>query len=82
MSTKAGTSAQGTPAQGPVSEEEIRAVLLQRAPVTTSDLVGNFKARLKTSEVHIMFFGSNFVFFFERLVDVIYIDIYVGYMII
>lgn len=50
LSAKAGTSAQGTPAQGPVSEEEIRAVLLQRAPVTTSDLVGNFKARLKTPE--------------------------------
>lgn len=48
-SAKAGTSAQGT-AQGPVSEEEIRAVLLQKAPVTTSDLVGAFKARLKTQE--------------------------------
>ncbi|KAI9161415.1 hypothetical protein LWI28_017164 [Acer negundo] len=35
---------------GPVTEEEIRAVLLQKAPVTTQDLVANFKARLKSSE--------------------------------
>ncbi|KNA09631.1 hypothetical protein SOVF_151770 [Spinacia oleracea] len=49
-STKGGASASGTAAQGPVSEEEIRAVLLQKAPVTTSDLVGTFKARLKTQE--------------------------------
>lgn len=55
-STKGGASASGTAAQGPVSEEEIRAVLLQKAPVTTSDLVGTFKARLKTQEVHIMSF--------------------------
>ncbi|CAO2842457.1 unnamed protein product [Amaranthus hypochondriacus] len=49
-SSKAGTSSQSTAAQGPVSEEEIRAVLLAKAPVTTNDLVGNFKARLKTPE--------------------------------
>ncbi|KAM7270783.1 hypothetical protein ACFE04_029997 [Oxalis oulophora] len=34
----------------PVTEEEIRAVLLQKAPVTTQDLVTKFKARLKNSE--------------------------------
>uniref|UniRef100_A0A803M1P0 Transcription initiation factor IIF subunit alpha n=1 Tax=Chenopodium quinoa TaxID=63459 RepID=A0A803M1P0_CHEQI len=49
-STKAGTSTSGTPAQGPVSEEEIRAVLLQKAPVTTADLVATFKSRLKSPE--------------------------------
>ncbi|XP_044496106.1 transcription initiation factor IIF subunit alpha [Mangifera indica] len=45
-STKTGSTA----ASGPVTEEEIRAVLLQKAPVTTQDLVANFKARLKSSE--------------------------------
>lgn len=35
---------------GPVTEEEIRAVLLQKAPVTTQDLVAKFKARLKSPE--------------------------------
>ncbi|XP_021719775.1 transcription initiation factor IIF subunit alpha-like [Chenopodium quinoa] len=49
-STKAGTSTSGTPAQGPVSEEEIRVVLLQKAPVTTADLVATFKSRLKSPE--------------------------------
>lgn len=49
-SLKASTPAQGTPAQGPVAEEEIRAVLLQRTQITTNDLVAVFKARLKTSE--------------------------------
>ncbi|XP_068654791.1 transcription initiation factor IIF subunit alpha-like isoform X2 [Aristolochia californica] len=34
----------------PVTEEEIRAVLLQKAPVTTQDLVAKFKARLRTPE--------------------------------
>ncbi|KAJ0018468.1 hypothetical protein Pint_09701 [Pistacia integerrima] len=45
-SSKTGSAA----ASGPVTEEEIRAVLLQKAPVTTQDLVANFKARLKSSE--------------------------------
>ncbi|KAL8170989.1 hypothetical protein V2J09_022793 [Rumex salicifolius] len=40
----------GSSSQGPVSEDEIRAVLLQRAPVTTQDLVSRFKARLRSSE--------------------------------
>ncbi|KAL9243469.1 hypothetical protein vseg_017353 [Gypsophila vaccaria] len=45
-SSKTGTST----AQGPVREEEIKAVLLQRAPLTTSELVATFKARLKSPE--------------------------------
>ncbi|XP_074270178.1 transcription initiation factor IIF subunit alpha-like [Silene latifolia] len=45
-SSKTGTSS----TQGPVREEEIRAVLLQRAPLTTSELVATFKARLKSPE--------------------------------
>ncbi|OMO76849.1 Photosystem I PsaA/PsaB [Corchorus capsularis] len=59
-STKAGsTSGAGTSSSskagsastaGPVTEDEIRAVLLQKAPVTTSDLVAKFKARLKSQE--------------------------------
>ncbi|KAJ1427151.1 Winged helix-like DNA-binding domain superfamily [Sesbania bispinosa] len=46
-SSKAGSS---TTASGPVSEEEIRAVLMQKTPVTTQDLVAKFKARLRSSE--------------------------------
>ncbi|KAK7412712.1 hypothetical protein VNO78_04278 [Psophocarpus tetragonolobus] len=46
-SSKAGSS---TTASGPVSEEEIRAVLRQKTPVTTQDLVAKFKARLRSSE--------------------------------
>lgn len=34
-----------------MSEEEIRAVLRQKTPVTTQDLVAKFKARLRSSEV-------------------------------
>ncbi|TYI78113.1 hypothetical protein E1A91_D06G188900v1 [Gossypium mustelinum] len=45
-SSKAGSASTA----GPVTEEEIRAVLLQKAPVTTSDLVAKFKARLKSPE--------------------------------
>ncbi|XP_059309482.1 transcription initiation factor IIF subunit alpha [Lycium ferocissimum] len=37
-------------ATGPVTEDEIRAVLLQRKPVTTQDLVSQFKSRLKCKE--------------------------------
>ncbi|XP_022716188.1 transcription initiation factor IIF subunit alpha-like isoform X2 [Durio zibethinus] len=47
-SSKAGSASAST--AGPVTEEEIRAVLLQKAPVTTSDLVAKFKARLKSPE--------------------------------
>ncbi|KAJ4704023.1 Transcription initiation factor IIF subunit alpha like [Melia azedarach] len=39
-----------TTSAGPVTEEEIRAVLLQKAPVTTQDLVAKFKPRLKSTE--------------------------------
>ncbi|KAK7245938.1 hypothetical protein RIF29_40792 [Crotalaria pallida] len=39
-----------TAASGPVSEEEIRAVLKQKTPVTTQDLVAKFKARLRSKE--------------------------------
>ncbi|KAA8515586.1 hypothetical protein F0562_018803 [Nyssa sinensis] len=35
---------------GPVTEDEIRAVLLQKTPVTTQDLVAKFKSRLKGKE--------------------------------
>ncbi|XP_058723728.1 transcription initiation factor IIF subunit alpha-like [Vicia villosa] len=37
-------------ATGPVTAEEITAVLMQRAPLTTQELVGKFKARLRCSE--------------------------------
>ncbi|RDX71321.1 Transcription initiation factor IIF subunit alpha, partial [Mucuna pruriens] len=46
-SSKVGSS---SIASGPVSEEEIRAVLMQKTPVTTQDLVAKFKARLRSSE--------------------------------
>jgi len=44
---KSGSTASG----GPVTEEEIRSVLLATAPVTTQDLVANFKGRIKSQEV-------------------------------
>ncbi|XP_010538756.1 PREDICTED: transcription initiation factor IIF subunit alpha isoform X2 [Tarenaya hassleriana] len=37
-------------ATGPVTEDEIRAVLLEKKQVTTQDLVSRFKSRLKTKE--------------------------------
>ncbi|XLU52703.1 hypothetical protein S245_047351, partial [Arachis hypogaea] len=46
-SSKVGTS---TAASGPVSEEEIRAVLKQKTRVTTQYLVAKFKARLRCRE--------------------------------
>ncbi|KAJ6749464.1 hypothetical protein OIU85_000137 [Salix viminalis] len=46
-SSKTGSTSGST---GPVSEEEIRAVLLQNGPVTTQDLVARFKSRLRTPE--------------------------------
>lgn len=58
--SKVTATAKGTPSSsvktgstssaGPVTEDEIRAVLLQKAPVTTQDLVAKFKARLKSQE--------------------------------
>jgi hypothetical protein len=47
-SSKTGSTSGST---GPVTEEEIRAVLLQNGPVTTQDLVARFKSRLRTPEV-------------------------------
>ncbi|CAK7345100.1 unnamed protein product [Dovyalis caffra] len=47
---KATPSASTSGSTGPVTEEEIRAVLLQNGPVTTQDLVGRFKSRLRTPE--------------------------------
>ncbi|KAM6585625.1 hypothetical protein CsatB_012627 [Cannabis sativa] len=44
------SKASGTSSAGPVTEEEIRAVLVQKTPVTTQDLVAKFKARLKSPE--------------------------------
>ncbi|KAJ7949507.1 Transcription initiation factor IIF subunit alpha like [Quillaja saponaria] len=46
-SSKSGAS---STASGPVTEEEIRAVLMQKTPVTTQDLVAKFKARLRSPE--------------------------------
>uniref|UniRef100_A0A5B7BCI8 Transcription initiation factor IIF subunit alpha n=1 Tax=Davidia involucrata TaxID=16924 RepID=A0A5B7BCI8_DAVIN len=39
-----------TLSSGPVTEDEIRAVLVQKTPVTTQDLVAKFKSRLKSKE--------------------------------
>ncbi|GAV65203.1 TFIIF_alpha domain-containing protein [Cephalotus follicularis] len=49
-SVKSGSAAGSSSPTVPVTEEEIRAVLLQRAPVTTQELVANFKTRLKSAE--------------------------------
>ena len=61
FTSKSGTSTKGaasaaaksgsTASAGPVTEEEIRSVLLATAPVTTQDLVANFKGRIKSQEV-------------------------------
>lgn len=49
--SKSNVPLRSTPsAAGPVTEDEIRAVLMQKAPVTTQDLVAKFKARLKSQE--------------------------------
>lgn len=45
-----------TPPSGPVTEEEIRAVLVQKKLVTTQDLVAKFKSRLKSKEVRNLLF--------------------------
>ncbi|URD82286.1 Transcription initiation factor IIF subunit alpha [Musa troglodytarum] len=39
-----------TPSTAPVTEDEIRTVLLSATPLTTQDLVAKFKARLKSQE--------------------------------
>ncbi|KAL8116798.1 hypothetical protein AgCh_023092 [Apium graveolens] len=41
----------GSTVTGPVTEDEISAVLTQEKPVTTQDLVAKFKSRLKCKEV-------------------------------
>ncbi|KAJ0965200.1 hypothetical protein J5N97_026338 [Dioscorea zingiberensis] len=48
-SSRAGATPSASSA-APVTEEEIRNVLLTMAPVTTQDLVARFKARLKSQE--------------------------------
>ncbi|XP_042027462.1 transcription initiation factor IIF subunit alpha-like isoform X2 [Salvia splendens] len=45
------------PATGPVTEDEIRAVLLPKTPVTTKDLLAKFRSRLKTKEEKDAFSG-------------------------
>ncbi|CAN6477591.1 unnamed protein product [Victoria cruziana] len=57
VSAPSGAKSGNAPATGTVTEEEIRAVLLQVAPVTTQDLVAKFKARLKTREDKTSFAG-------------------------
>lgn len=47
---KGASSSKPASATGPVTEDEIRAVLLHKAPVTTQDLVAKFKSRLRTKE--------------------------------
>ncbi|KAH0910498.1 hypothetical protein HID58_033819 [Brassica napus] len=51
-SNAAAVKAEATPASatGPVTEDEIRAVLMEKKQVTTQDLVNGFKPRLKTRE--------------------------------
>ncbi|KAF3451804.1 hypothetical protein FNV43_RR07900 [Rhamnella rubrinervis] len=49
---ESGASSKGTSSStGTVTEEEIRAVLMQKTPVTTQDLVGKFKARQRSAEI-------------------------------
>ena len=50
------SKAASTSYTGPVTEDEIRAVLMQKTPVTTQDLVGKFKSRLKSKEVYSFIF--------------------------
>ena len=47
----ASSSSKPASATGPVTEDEIRAFLLHKAPVTTHDLVAKFNSRLRTKEV-------------------------------
>lgn len=59
--TQQSSKTAGTSSAGPVTEEEIRAVLMQKTPVTTQDLVAKFKARLRCSEVRfVMFYAIHF----------------------
>jgi transcription initiation factor TFIIF subunit alpha len=47
-------------ASGPVTEQEIRAVLMQGTPLTTRELVAKFKGRLRCAEVNSNFALSLF----------------------
>ena len=49
----ASASASASAATGPVTEDEIRAVLMEKKQVTTQDLVSRFKAELKTKEIRL-----------------------------
>ncbi|XP_062161501.1 transcription initiation factor IIF subunit alpha [Alnus glutinosa] len=49
-SSSSSSKTASTSSAGPVTEEEIRAVLMQKTSVTTQDLVANFKARLRSPE--------------------------------
>ncbi|KAI3946261.1 hypothetical protein MKW92_035714 [Papaver armeniacum] len=49
-SVSASTKAPADPSTGPITEEEIRAVLLESAPLTTQALVAKFWERLKSKE--------------------------------
>ncbi|XP_026428204.1 transcription initiation factor IIF subunit alpha-like [Papaver somniferum] len=49
-SVSASTKAPAYPSTGPITEEEIRAVLLESAPLTTQALVAEFWERLKSKE--------------------------------
>lgn len=55
-SSKPAAAAVPASSTGPVTEDEIRAVLMHKAPVTTQDLVAKFKSRLRTKEVCFFFF--------------------------
>ncbi|KAK1409623.1 hypothetical protein QVD17_36150 [Tagetes erecta] len=46
----AASSSKPPSSTGPVSEDEIRAVLMHKGPVTTQDLVAKFKSRLRSKE--------------------------------
>lgn len=50
VSPQPSSKSTSTPATGPVTKDEIRAVLLQNKKVTTQDLVAKFKSRLKSKE--------------------------------
>ncbi|RZC76731.1 hypothetical protein C5167_000882 [Papaver somniferum] len=48
------TKAPADPSTGPVTEEEIRSVLLKSAPLATQALVAEFRERLKSKEVRLL----------------------------
>ncbi|CAK9156850.1 unnamed protein product [Ilex paraguariensis] len=50
LSSSSSSKPGSTSTAGSVTEDEIRAVLMQKTPVTTQDLVSKFKSRLKSKE--------------------------------